>query len=78
MDSHQTAPATTQSTSRVVMVSVPSSVANNFDKMTKVTQSVLNKLGCGTCHSGRILQFIQEDSFWVDEHLNVSQLKSMQ
>jgi hypothetical protein len=76
MESNQT--ATAQSTSRVVMVSVPSSVANNFDKMTKVTQSVLNKLGCGGCHSGRILQFIQEDSFWVDEHLNVTHIKSAQ
>jgi hypothetical protein len=66
--------ASVQGSAPVVVVSVPASVANNFDKMTKITQTVLGKLGCGACHSGRDIRFVFEDSFWVDEKLNVNQL----
>jgi hypothetical protein len=55
----------------VVRVTIPASVAYNFDSITKVTQTVLGKLGCLGCHSGRDIRFIIEDDFRVDEHLNV-------
>jgi hypothetical protein len=57
--------------SNVVRVTIPASVAYNFDSITKVTQTVLGKLGCLGCHSGRDIRFIIEDDFRVDEHLNV-------
>lgn len=57
--------------SNVVRVTIPASVAYNFDSITKVTQTVLGKLGCLGCHSGRDIRFIIEDDFRVDEKLNV-------
>ena len=57
--------------SNVVRVTIPASVAYNFDSITKVTQTVLGKLGCLGCHSGRDIRFIIEDNFAVDEKLNV-------
>ena len=57
--------------SNVVRVTIPASVAYNFDSITKVTQTVLGKLGCLGCHSGRDIRFIIEDDFRVDEQLNV-------
>jgi hypothetical protein len=57
--------------SNVVRVTIPASVAYNFDQITKVTQTILSKLGCAPCHSGRDIRFIIEDDFRVDEKLNV-------
>jgi hypothetical protein len=57
--------------SNIVRVTIPASVAYNFDSITKVTQTVLGKLGCLGCHSGRDIRFIIEDDFRVDEKLNV-------
>lgn len=57
--------------SNVVRVTIPASVAYNFDSISKVTQTVLGKLGCLGCHSGRDIRFIIEDDFRVDEKLNV-------
>jgi hypothetical protein len=57
--------------SNVVRVTIPASVAYNFDNITKVTQTILGKLGCLGCHSGRDIRFIIEDDFRVDEKLNV-------
>jgi hypothetical protein len=56
----------------IVTVTIPASVAYNFDNITKVTQTVLGKLGCPGCHSGRDIRFIIEDNFRVDEKLNVT------
>ena len=50
----------------VVRVNVPMSVAYDLEKMQKVTASVLEKLGCGGCHSGRILDFVHIDEFVVN------------
>jgi len=57
--------------SNVVRVTIPASVAYNFESITKVTQTILGKLGCLGCHSGRDIRFIIEDDFRVDEKLNV-------
>ena len=59
------------SASNIVRVTVPASVAYNFEAMTKVTQNILNKYGCGGCHSGRYIIFHMEDNFFVDEQLNI-------
>jgi hypothetical protein len=50
----------------VVRVNVPMSVAYDLEKMQKVTADVLDKLGCGGCHSGRILDFVHMDEFVVN------------
>jgi hypothetical protein len=55
----------------MVRVYVPSRVAYNLEAMQKVTASVLDRLGCGQCHSGRILNFQSLDTFVVGENLDV-------
>ncbi len=49
-----------------VTVHVPRDVAYSLEKMTKVTANVLGKLGCGGCHSGRILDFQIIEDFVVN------------
>ena len=49
-----------------VRIYVPSSASNDFDQMQKITASVLGKLGCPGCHSGRILDFITLQEFVVN------------
>jgi hypothetical protein len=49
-----------------VRIYVSRDVAFNFDKLTKVTKSVLGKLGCDECHSGRILDFVIMEDFLVN------------
>jgi hypothetical protein len=56
---------------RTVHVTIPASVAYDFEKITKVTKNILGKLGCTACHSGHDIRFIIEDKFHVDEKLNV-------
>ena len=60
-----------------MVVYVPSDVNYDLDKMQKVTASVLEKLGCGHCHSGRILDFRHlEEEFTVHpETLEVRAVK---
>jgi hypothetical protein len=41
----------------VVRVYVTREIAYDLHKMNRVTANVLNKLGCGGCHSGRFLDF---------------------
>ena len=55
----------------VVTVKIPASAAYDFDKMTRVTKTILDKLGCGGCHSGHDIRFLVERNFIVDEQLNV-------
>lgn len=55
----------------IVRVYVPSRVAYDLEAMQKVTASVLDRLGCGQCHSGRILNFQSLDTFVVGEDLEV-------
>lgn len=51
---------------RPVNVYVPREVLFDLDKMTRVTAKVLGRLGCGQCHSGRILHFTQLEDFIVN------------
>ena len=57
---------------RVIHVTVPATVAYDFDKITKVTKTILGKLGCAPCHSGFDIRFHLEDIFAADEKLNVT------
>lgn len=57
---------------RVVHVSIPASVAYDFEKITKVQKSILGKLGCMACCSGFDIRWILENRFVVDEKLNIS------
>ena len=58
-----------------VSVYVPSRVLYDLDSMQKITADVLGKLGCGGCHSGRILDFLELEQFVVNpETLKVSEL----
>lgn len=50
----------------VVRIQVPMSVAYDLEKMQKVTATVLERLGCGGCHSGRVLDFVHMDEFVVN------------
>lgn len=49
-----------------VRIFVPNEVAFDLKKMNKITASVLDKLGCGGCHSGRILDFVTLQDFVVN------------
>ena len=49
-----------------VRIHVSSDVLYDLDKMQKVTATVLEKLGCAGCHSGRVLDFIHLDEFVVN------------
>jgi len=49
-----------------VRVFVQHDVAYSLEKMNRVTASVLGKLGCGGCHSGRILEFVALRDFVVN------------
>jgi hypothetical protein len=58
----------------VVQVFVPRSAMFDLRSMQKVTANVLDKLGCGECHSGRILHFVQLDQYVVNpETLEVTE-----
>ncbi len=57
--------------SNIVRVTIPATVAYNLDRMRKVTDSILDRLGCSNCHSGFDLRFDIERQFVVDEKLNV-------
>ena len=56
----------------VIRVTVPASVAYNFDQMSQVTQKILNEVGCGHCHSGRWIIYEMGDNFLVNEKLEVT------
>jgi hypothetical protein len=55
----------------IVRVTVPASVAYNFEQLTNVTQKILAQLGCAPCHSGRFILYEIEDRFVVNENLEV-------
>ena len=50
----------------VVRINISSEVAYDLDKMQKITAEVLSRIGCGGCHSGRILDFVHLDEFVVN------------
>ena len=50
-------------------------VAFNLEKMEKITRTVLGKLGCDGCHSGRVLDFHVIEDFVVNpKTLDVSEI----
>lgn len=49
-----------------IRIFIPNGVAYDLKKMNKITASVLGKLGCGGCHSGRILDFVTLHDFVVN------------
>ncbi len=60
---------------RRVNIYVTRDVAFNIDKMFQITKTVLGKLGCDQCHSGRILDFqIIEDYVVNPKSLEVTDL----
>jgi len=59
---------------RRVNVFVPREVAFDLDRMQQVTKEVLGRLGCGGCHSGRLIDFHITEDFVVNEQLEVREL----
>jgi hypothetical protein len=51
---------------RPVNIFVTRDVHYDLMKMTKVTANILTRLGCGGCHSGRILHFHHLEDFVVN------------
>ncbi len=49
-----------------VRINITSEVAYDLEKMQKITAEVLSRIGCGGCHSGRILDFVHLDNFVVN------------
>jgi hypothetical protein len=41
----------------IISVYVTPEIASDLESMNKVTANILRKLGCGGCHSGRLLHF---------------------
>ncbi len=60
-----------------VRVFVPHDMAYDLNKMNKITADVLNKLGCGGCHSGRILDFVSLQNFVVNSKMEVHEFNGM-
>ena len=59
-----------------ISVYVPTRALYDFDSMQKITAQVLEKLGCGRCHSGRILDFLELEQFVVNpESLEVTEVR---
>ena len=49
-----------------INIYVPREIAHDLTKMQKITAQVLGKLGCGGCHSGRILHYHSLEAFVVN------------
>jgi hypothetical protein len=49
-----------------VRVFLTHDVAFDLKKMQKVTANVLDRIGCGGCHSGRLLEFVTIENFVVN------------
>ena len=57
-----------------VRIMLTRDVAYSLEKMQKVTASVLDRLGCGGCHSGHLLEFQVITDFVVNpKTLNVQE-----
>lgn len=59
----------------VINVAVPSAVLGNIEQLSKVTASVLGKLGCAACCSGFDIAFRRQlEHFSVNEKLDVQRV----
>lgn len=54
-----------------IYVTVPASAAYDLGKMHKITEVVLGRLGCPSCHSGFDIRFDFERRFVFDEKLAI-------
>ena len=62
-----------------VRVFVSREVAHDLAKMQKITATVLGRLGCGGCHSGRSLEFVMLQDFVVNpQTLEVTEVAGLQ
>jgi len=52
-----------------IRVRIPATVAYDLGSMNKVTQQVLNELGCPKCHSGFDIRFDLEQFFAFNANL---------
>ena len=59
---------------RRVNIYIPRDVAFNLDRMFDITKTVLKKLGCDGCHSGRVLDFHIIEDFVVNPQGEVKEL----
>lgn len=59
-----------------VRVFISHDQAFDLNKMNKITADVLKKLGCGGCHSGRILDFVSLQHFVVNSQMEVHELSA--
>jgi hypothetical protein len=60
---------------RAVRIFVNREIAYDLGKMNRITAAVLGKLGCGGCHSGRILHFHTIEDYVVNpQTLEVQEL----
>jgi hypothetical protein len=60
---------------RTINVRITRDVAQDLDKMQKITANVLGRLGCPRCHSGHILNFLEIRDFVVNpKTLDVQEL----
>lgn len=58
-----------------VRIALTRDVAFDLKKMQRVTASILDRLGCGGCHSGHILEFLEIREFVVNpKTLDVQEL----
>ena len=48
---------------RRVYIGVPRGADNDLKKIFKITENVLGKLGCGGCHSGFDLRWVNDPIF---------------
>ena len=55
----------------VVRVHVPPEVTYDIEAMQRITRDVLERLGCGGCHSGRAIEFVNLSEFVVNANLEV-------
>lgn len=60
---------------KAIYVTVPASVAYNLDRMNKVTELVLGRLGCPGCHSGFDIRYLQETRFRFNERLEMQDVQ---
>lgn len=56
---------------RVVRVTIPASVAYDFNKMVQINKTVLGKLGCEGCHSGHSIYYDIQRVFAFNEKLEL-------
>ena len=60
---------------RPVNIYVSKDIAFDLEKMGKITRNVLGRLGCGGCHSGRLLLYHTLEDFIVNpKTLDVEEL----